>query len=67
MCPYTATRKYNLKIHYKLKHFGGGDLAMKCQICQSDVKTKSAMKKHYMNVHNLTENAAANMAENSHV
>ena len=62
MCPYIATRKDNLKTHYKLKHLGGADLVMTCQICSIQVKTKSYMKKHYMKVHNLTDSAAQNMA-----
>ena len=66
LCGHAATRKYNLKIHYKLKHFGGGDLAMDCQICGVKVKTKGTIKKHYMKVHNLTDSAASNMAESSH-
>ena len=41
MCSYVASRKENLNTHYKLKHFGGGDLMMKRQICDFFVKTKS--------------------------
>ena len=61
MCPYIATQKGNLKVHYKLKHLGGADLIMTCQICGIQVKTKSYMKKHYMAVHNLSEPAAQNI------
>ena len=65
MCPYIATKKSHLKTHYKLKHLGGADLIMTCQICSTKVKTKSYMKKHYMTVHNLTDTAAQNMASSS--
>ncbi len=65
MCPYVATQRGHLKVHYKLKHLGGADLVMKCQICGVSVKTKSYIKKHYMNKHNLTDTAAQNMANSS--
>ena len=65
MCPYISKRKGDLKVHYKLKHLGGADLIMTCQICSIQVKTKSYMKKHYMKVHNLTDTAAQNMASSS--
>ncbi len=61
MCDYVATRRFNLKTHYKLKHLGGADLVMQCQICDVSVKTKGTMKKHYMKKHNLKEMAAENM------
>ena len=65
MCPYISKRKGDLKVHYKLKHLGGADLIMTCQICSIQVKTKSYMKKHYIKVHNLTESAAQNMTSSS--
>ena len=65
MCPYIATQKGSLKIHYKLKHLGGADLIMTCQICQTKLKTRSYMKKHYMKVHKLLENAAQNMTNSN--
>ena len=65
MCPYVASRKDHLRTHYQLKHFGGGDLLMQCQICSVKLKTKSYMKKHYISKHKLTDVAAANMAESS--
>ena len=67
MCSYVASRKDYLKTHYKLKHFGGGDLMMKCQICELIMKTKSYMKKHYKNAHKLTDAAASNMAASSNL
>ena len=61
MCPYVATKKSHLKTHYKLKHLGGADLIMTCQICSTQIKTRSSMKKHYMKMHNLSNVAAQNM------
>ncbi|XP_075262752.1 uncharacterized protein LOC142354362 isoform X2 [Convolutriloba macropyga] len=61
MCSYIATQKHSLKTHYKLKHLGGGDLVMTCQICKVKLKTKGYMKKHYMTVHKLDDNVAQNM------
>ena len=58
LCPYKATQKPHLKTHYKLKHLGGADLIMNCQICKRSIKTKSALKKHIIQVHGLDEEAA---------
>ena len=61
MCPYIATQKGNLKVHYKLKHLGGADLIMTCKICGLQMKTKGVLKRHYMNVHCLSDCTAQNM------
>ena len=61
MCPYVATARGSLKIHYKLKHFGGAGLIETCEICNTQVKTKGGMKKHYIKVHHLSEDAAKSM------
>ena len=57
MCPYVATQKSNLKIHYKLKHLGGADVIFDCSICSAKIKTKSNLKTHYRGKHKLGEDA----------
>ena len=54
LCPYRATMKGNLKTHYKLKHLGGGGLAMNCTICEQKFATKGNLKRHMTKVHNLS-------------
>ena len=61
-CSYIATQKGNLKTHYKLKHLGGADLLITCQLCSIQIKTKQNIKKHYIRVHCLSEAAAQSMA-----
>ena len=64
-CDYVTTNKGSLIVHYKLRHLGGADLIMTCQICHKQVKTRSYMLKHYRKIHNLTNEAAMNMTNSS--
>ena len=63
-CSYVATDKSSLKVHYRLKHMGGAGLIEICKICHLRIKTKGGMKKHYINVHHLSEANAKQLTWN---
>ena len=58
LCPYKATQKGSLKIHYKLKHLGGADLTAVCSMCQKKCAMKSSLKRHLIQVHKLSSTDA---------
>ena len=42
----------------RLKHFDGLGLIETCKVCLNKIRTKAAMKRHYMKVHQMEETDA---------
>ena len=60
-CSHVASSKTNLKVHYKLVHLGGADLAVNCSLCQTRCTTKGNLKIHLMGKHKLSKENASKL------
>ena len=63
LCPYKATAKNSLKTHYKLKHLGGGGLAVDCPICKQRFSLKKNTKRHMISAHQLSSEHASKLLD----
>ena len=61
LCPYKATQKGNLKVHYQMKHLGGVGISEMCTICKQTCANRSSLKRHMMKTHNLTSEQSAKL------